>query len=63
MMDFAWKYRKPIDAITADKKLKLWRYELENEDWLIIQDLLAILQVSLFRFHSQSSTILNAVFF
>jgi hypothetical protein len=61
MMDFAWKYRKPIDEITADKKLKLRRYELDNEDWLIIQDLLALLHVSLFR--CGSCTMLNAVFF
>jgi hypothetical protein len=47
-MDFAWKYCKPIDEITADKKLKLQHYELDNDNWLIIQDLLSLLQVSLF---------------
>jgi len=61
MMDFAWKYCEPIDKITADKKLKLHCYKLDNDDWLIIQDLLALLQVSLFC--CLSCTILYVVFF
>jgi hypothetical protein len=45
MMEFALKYRKPIDDITADKKLKLRKYELDNDDWKIIEDLVAVLHV------------------
>jgi hypothetical protein len=32
-----------IDAMTANKALKLWKFELENEEWSIIEDLTAIL--------------------
>jgi len=46
MMSFALKYHKPIDAITADKELKLRKYELLNDDWKIIADLVAVLEVS-----------------
>ncbi len=46
MMSFALKYREPIDAITADKELKLRKYELDNDDWKIIADLVAVLEVS-----------------
>ena len=45
MMEFALKYRKPIDAITADKSLKLRKYELDNDDWTIIGDLVVVLEV------------------
>ena len=45
MMRFALKYRQPIDGITANKELKLRRYELDNEDWTIVEDLVAILEV------------------
>ena len=43
MMQFAIKYRTAIDAITAERTLKLRKYELEPEDWLIIEDLAAVL--------------------
>jgi len=45
MMQFALKYRRPIDGLTADKELKLRKYELDNEDWRIIGDLVAVLEV------------------
>jgi hypothetical protein len=45
MMAFAIEYRKPIDSITADKSLKLRRYELDNEGWNIIEQLVCVLQV------------------
>jgi hypothetical protein len=44
MMRFALNYRAAIDAITADKTLKLRKYELFAEDWNIIQDLADILK-------------------
>jgi hypothetical protein len=47
MMCFVLKYRVPIDSITANKVLKLRKYELDNEDWMIIEDLVDILEVGL----------------
>jgi hypothetical protein len=49
-MVFALEYRKPIDSITADKSLKLRRFELDNEGWGIIEQLVSVLQVRLFVF-------------
>jgi len=45
MMKFVLAYREAIDMITADKGLKLRRYELDNDDWVIIKDLVSILEV------------------
>ena len=42
-MVFALKYRKPIDSITVDKSLKLRQYELNNEGWGIIEQLILVL--------------------
>jgi hypothetical protein len=46
MLSFAFKYRAAVDAMTADKSLKLRKFELEDEEWLIVEDLIAILLVS-----------------
>jgi hypothetical protein len=43
MLDFAIKYRTVIDAMTADKSLKLRKFELEMEEWTIAEDLVAVL--------------------
>ena len=45
MLSFAVKYRSAIDAMTADKSLKLQNYELETEEWVIAEDLVAIMLV------------------
>jgi len=45
MMRFAVAYRLAINKITADKVLKLRKYELDNDDWVIIEDLVSILEV------------------
>jgi hypothetical protein len=45
MMRFAVAYRLAIDKITADKTLKLRKYELDNDDWVIIEDLVNVLEV------------------
>ena len=45
MMRFALEYREPIDTITANKELKLRKYELDDEDWRIIKDLVSVLEV------------------
>jgi hypothetical protein len=45
MMRFVLTYRKAIDRITAAKALKLRRYELDNDDWVIVEDLVSVLEV------------------
>jgi hypothetical protein len=45
MMDFILKYRHAIDQVTANKALKLRKYKLDNDDWVIVEDLVAILEV------------------
>ena len=48
MMHFVLTYRQAIDQITADKGLKLRRYELDGDDWAIIENLVSVLEVSSF---------------
>ena len=48
MMCFVLAYRQAVDQITADKALKLRRYELDNDDWAIVEDLVGVLEVSSF---------------
>ena len=45
MMAFALEYRNAIDSVTADKSLKLRKYELDNEGWSIVEQLVSVLQV------------------
>jgi len=45
MLNFVLAYRVVIDKITADKGLKLRRYELDNDNWVIIKDLVSVLEV------------------
>jgi hypothetical protein len=45
MLRCALAYRQAIDIITADKALKLRKYELNDEHWDIIGDLVAVLEV------------------
>lgn len=40
-------YRSVIDDVTANKALKLRKFELDDEDWQIISDLLRVLKVQL----------------
>jgi hypothetical protein len=44
-MRFVLTYRAAIDKITADKALKLRRYELDHDDWVIVEDLVSVLEV------------------
>jgi hypothetical protein len=37
--------RQPIDSITADKALKLRKFELDDEHWDIVADLVTVLEV------------------
>ena len=40
----AVKYCLAIDNITANKALKLRKYELDDDDWKIISDLIRVLK-------------------
>jgi hypothetical protein len=54
MLKMAVKFRAAIDHITADKTLKMRKYELDEEDWQIISDLLRVLKVCLIHFDTKS---------
>jgi len=45
MLSFVVKYQDAIDSVMADKYLKLQKFELDNDDWKIVQDLASVLQV------------------
>jgi hypothetical protein len=45
MLEMAIVYRRVIDDITANKALKLRKYELDDEEWQIVSDLLRVLKV------------------
>jgi hypothetical protein len=48
MMVFALKYRAAIDSITSDKSMKtLRKFELDDDEWNVIKELVSILKVSL----------------
>lgn len=46
MLKMAFDYRLAIDNITGNKNLKLRKYELDDDDWEIISDLIRVLKVS-----------------
>jgi hypothetical protein len=46
MVCVAIKYREAIDDVTGNKLLKLRKYELEDEHWIILKDLVRVLKVS-----------------
>lgn len=45
MMKFVCTYKVAVNKITANKSLKLRRYELNGDDWDIIEDLVSILKI------------------
>ena len=45
MLRVALEYRKAVDDVTADKSLKLRKYELDDDDWVILRDVLRVLKV------------------
>ena len=51
MLRFAVKYQIAINSITADKTLKLRKYELDNNDWRIMNDLVSVLEVRVITKH------------
>jgi hypothetical protein len=46
MLCFALAYRKPIDLVMVDKGLKLRKFELDEEEWGVMEDLVDVLEVS-----------------
>ncbi|KAF8225865.1 hypothetical protein L208DRAFT_1304505 [Tricholoma matsutake] len=50
-MYFTFKYCAAIDAMTTNEALKLWKFELEDEEWLIVEDLVTILLVTTVVYH------------
>jgi hypothetical protein len=45
MLNFVLSYRPVIDTVTADKALKLRKFELDDDEWKIVADLVSILHV------------------
>jgi hypothetical protein len=45
MLKFAIKYRMAIDAITAERSMKLRDYELGREEWKVAEELCEVLKV------------------
>jgi len=52
MQVFCLKYEEPIDAITADKVVKLQQYQLDPKDCTVVEDLVSVLKVSTLAFCS-----------
>jgi len=45
MLSFVLRYRQAIDTVTADKGLKLHKFELDDDEWKIVSDLVSVLEV------------------
>jgi hypothetical protein len=45
MLVFVLRYHPAIDTITADKNLKLRKFELDDDEWKIVGDLVSVLEV------------------
>jgi hypothetical protein len=45
MLSFVLRYHPVIDTVTADKNLKLRKFELDNDEWKIVGDLVLVLEV------------------
>jgi hypothetical protein len=45
MLVFVLRYRPAINTITADKNLKLRKFELDDDEWKIVGDLVSVLEV------------------
>ena len=59
MLEMAIMYRSVIDDITANKVLKLRNFELDDEDWQIVSDLLRVLKVRLHLITIHTSTYMS----
>ncbi|KAK6984666.1 hypothetical protein R3P38DRAFT_2575567, partial [Favolaschia claudopus] len=62
MLCFAARYRPVIDSITSDKTYKLRKYELDDDEWKIVNDLIHVFKTATLFFSSDStSTISNVI--
>ncbi len=59
MLVFALEYRKAIDEISGDKEMR--KYELEEEEWDLVQQLCDILKVCCFPSHISVTHIFSAL--
>ncbi|KAI0282614.1 hypothetical protein BC826DRAFT_921748, partial [Russula brevipes] len=44
MLKFVLEYHTMIDVMIADKLLRLQKFESGDEEWLVVEDLVAIIQ-------------------
>jgi hypothetical protein len=51
MLTIAFKYCTVIDDMTGNKALKLCQYELDDDKWEVVKDLLQVLKVSTLPYH------------
>ena len=47
MLEFAIEFREALDTITGEKEMRLRKYEMDNEEWEIAQQLRDFLKVSI----------------
>ena len=47
MLEFAIEFREALDTITGEKEMRLRKYEMDNEEWEIAQQLRDVLKVSI----------------
>jgi hypothetical protein len=60
MLSFVLRYRPAIDTVTADKNLKLRKFELDDDEWKIVGDLVLVLEVCSLPYNLPSPLILVA---
>ncbi|KAJ7809624.1 hypothetical protein B0H14DRAFT_3759017, partial [Mycena olivaceomarginata] len=62
MLSFAVKHRKAINDIAAERSLKLRKYELDEQEWKILGDLLMMYKAATLAFSTNSvGTIANVI--
>ena len=45
MLDFASNYQPALDIITADRNMDLRRFEMSQEEWVVVKQLREVLKV------------------
>ena len=59
MLQFALRYRTPLDDLTGIREMKLRSYELSEEEWKIAEQLAGVLDVS-YIYTSKHRTLLTS---
>lgn len=52
MLSFAYVYREPYNELTSNRDMKMRSYELEDNEWEIVNQLAKVLKVRIFSFLS-----------